>query len=120
MASGEKYTMKRLVLPIFMAGWYFVCLPFASVAQFEILDFELATVPAVQFGGFVPFSEGMPFWGGGYEGSVQAEILHNNAILWNSYIAIIGPGGGASSTCSTASSSPRRGRICFSGWRREI
>lgn len=81
------------LLAVIMATWFSA----PAKAQFENLDFESAMVPDVEWGGDVPMSEGMPSWSGGFEGSLQTEILHNNSTLGSSSLAIIGPWGWSSS-----------------------
>ena len=64
---------------------------------FENMDFESAMVPDCQWGEEVSILEGLPAWSGGYGGISQASILHNNATLGDSALAIIGPWGWSSS-----------------------
>lgn len=84
------------LLSVILATW----LSTPAKAQYDNLDFESAMVPDVEWGVKVSISEGMPSWSGGYEGSPQTEILHNNTTLGSSSLAIIGPWGWSGSVLS--------------------
>ena len=79
--------------------------------SFENLDFESAMVPDVQWGGNVPISEGLPAWNGSH-----SSILHNNATLGDSALAIIGPWGWSSSVISGSYSAFLIGGANGSAW----
>ena len=61
---------------------------------FQNLDFESATVPplpAGQYGGSVPISDGLPHWSGFLGADEVTEVLHNNFTLGTPSLSILGP-----------------------------
>ena len=95
-----------------LAAWFSA----SAHAQFENLDFESAMVPDVDWGLNVSISDGLPSWGGGYGGSSQTNILHNNATLGDSSLAIIGPWGWSSSVLGGSYSALLIGGMNGSAW----
>ena len=92
--------------------------PSGGAAPFENLDFESALVPDCQWGGEVPISDGLPSWSGSPTGifGLMDGILHNNATLGDSALAIIGPSGWSSSVINGLYSAMLIGGANGSAW----